>query len=139
RNETNFKAHWLLICLGIIGYLVIAFIIEVYSFNTQSPALNEWVAVLAYSALGVLLLVGFMTYATYLTGTKRLAWSLFVIGGAVLLGYAEQIGREEHESWRSMTELEQSTFPPAFLLQSPIELEDYIVEVDKLFETAPDN
>jgi hypothetical protein len=137
RNEASLKSHWLVIVIALIANVLIDFLLQIVRFNLQMPVLSDSIAMLAMGAIASLFIVGFLSYATYLSPSKRWLWSVSVVGLFVIFSYSEDWLKEDHQRWTSYSSSEGLTLPPALLFRSTTSVTDYFDASDELFDFTP--
>ena len=133
RKEMNLKAHWVLIMVGIIGYVLAVFLLDVVRFNIQTPVFAELFSTLIFSGLGAIILVGFFSYATHLSTQMRWFWSLLLVGLLALSTYTDEWRLEDHQRWSSTSNTEVLTLPKWLLFRPSTSVEEHQAKTNELF------
>ncbi len=134
RNEFNFKAHWLILVITLIAYILLDFLFQIVRFNLQLPELSDTLGELMLSAIAVVFIVGFLSYATHLSPLKRFVWAFSLVLVTSVFNHSSEWAKEDYQLWNSYSNAESLTLPPAFLFRSTQSVEEYFDEADVLFE-----
>jgi hypothetical protein len=137
RNEMNLKAHWLILVIGTIAYIVIDLFLQVLRFNLQTPVLSDALRTAVMSGMGIVFLVGLLSYASHLGPAKKLVWSTLTVGIVLALSYSDDWLKEDHQRWTHYSNAETISLPPALLFRPTVSVGDYFSGVNEVFEFTP--
>lgn len=134
RAESNFKPLWALGCLAIIITNVLTAILLIVQFNLQDIDLGQALAIVVFGVFIVWLLVGIFSYTTHFQSRSKWICSLCVAVGLYGASESDEFLKEPHQRWSSSTQTEQSTLPPAFLFSQGVSVDEYLNDVESLFD-----
>lgn len=134
RGESNLRAFWILGCLALILLEVVNFSVTVVRFNLQDNQLGGLISMTVFCAVGWLVLVGVLSYATHMRQSSQWLFAGALVLTILLLVKSDDLLKQEHERWSAESQTEMSTLPPAFLLRSPVTSSQFLQDTDALFE-----
>lgn len=134
RHESNFFIHWAIGCIGFVTLHVVSLLVNITRFNLQQQLAGEIVASLAYGLIGTMLLYAVFSYTTFWQPRLRMLWSGSCVLAVLAVAYSSYYLQEDHERWSARTNTEQATYPPALLVRSDVTVEQYVQELESLFD-----
>lgn len=135
RAESNFKPLWALGCLAIIITNILTTLLLIIQFNLQDIDLGQALVVVVFGIFIVWLLVGIFSYTTHFQRRSKWICSLCVAAGLYGASESDEFLKKPHQRWSSSTQTEQSTLPPAFLFSQGVSVDEYLNDVESLFDT----
>ena len=134
RGEGNMRAFWVLGCL-FLGLLEVAtLLLALLRFNLQRVDLGSLLSTLTYCAIAILLLVGALSFATHMQRRSKWVFSTLLVLTIVGLFRSDDWLKPEHEKWTAQTQTENVTLPPALLWRAPVNLSQFEVDAERVFE-----
>lgn len=134
RGESNFRALWVLACLGIILIKLTSFIILILRFNLQNLDLGTLLSTVVFMLLSSWVLVGVFTYTSHIAERYKWLWSLLIVVAIFGFMKSDDFLKKEHEKWSDSSRTEGATLPPAFMWRDSVSIDEYQRETDSLFE-----
>ncbi|RBP52803.1 FHA domain-containing protein [Arenicella xantha] len=134
RGESNIRAFWILGCIALILLEIVNFTLMLVRFNLQHNQFGDWLSLTVFCVLGVVVMVGVLTYSTHLR--KRTQWvsASLVVVAVLLLTKSDDLLKQDHERWSAQSDTEATTLPPAMLWRRPVTLDEFQAKTDSLFE-----
>lgn len=134
KGRSLFKEHAIIVGFILILETVIEFWVWGIRFNLQNYSIGEGVATFAGYFATVLLLVGAISYITYLKQWGVWLLSIVLVAAYYYNKHSDEFTKQSHERWTKSAPVENVAFPPAYLFRHPVSVDDYFSEADKLFD-----
>jgi len=138
RGESNLRMHWVIGCIAVLVLELISLLVDITLFNLQSPTFGKALSSIIYGAFSLVLIVSAFTYSTFLSKKAKWLSAFCIVVVSIGIVHSKYFLKEEHELWNSGTQTEKATYPPAFLFREPVELDQYMLDAERLFEFETD-
>jgi hypothetical protein len=102
-------------------------------FNLQNVGIGQALSILIYGVVSIWLLVGVFSYTTHMQNWNKWLSSLLIAISLYSITESEEYLKEPHQKWKSSTNTEQVTLPPAFLIRRGVSIDEYLMAADSLY------
>ena len=133
RGNNNVKALWALGCIAALVVNLVGLLLLLIRFNLQNVGIGQALSILIYGVVSIWLLVGVFSYTTHMQNRNKWLSSLLIAISLYSITESEEYLKEPHQKWKSSTNTEQVTLPPAFLIRRGVSIDEYLMTVDSLY------